>query len=323
MKSNQVPGMQIAVSYKGELVLSQGFGFSNIEYSIPVSSKSKFRIASVSKPLSAVLTAYLYQNRIIDIDKSVNPHLDGFENTKWDFTIRQLISHAAGIRHYLPRDTNSIEYRNDIQAGLNIIKSDSLLYKPNSKFSYSSYGYNIAGAYLEKITAKSFENLLVDSLFNQIGMVNSTIDHPYRIIPNRTSAYQLNENDEVINANFFDNRYKIPSGGILSTSEDLVKFGNELLYGDYLNKKSIKLLFTPFEYMDEKESDTGFGWITTKDEKGNILYGHLGGITGGCAAIMIYPEKELVVVWLGNLNADWSHVPTITIADYFIEVIEN
>jgi len=323
MKSNHIPGMQIAVSHKGELVWSEGFGNSNLELETPVSCTSKFRIASVSKPITAVLTAYLYQNGEMAIDSSVNQYLGGISNANWDFTVRQLMCHAAGVRHYLAKDTSFIKCHNNIQKGLNIVKTDSLLYEPGSKFSYSSYGYNIIGAYIEKVTEQTFDELLRDSLFVPLNMPNSTIDDPYSLIPNRTSAYQLNEDGEITNASFFDNRYKIPAGGMLSTAEDLIQFGNALLYGEYLTESSIKLLFTPYKYKDEKESDTGFGWITTHDDNGNKLYGHLGGTTGGCSAIMIYPEKELVIAWLGNLDADWSDVPTKTIADFFLKEIER
>jgi len=322
MDAHQVPGMQIAVSHKNKLVWSDSFGYSNLELEIPVTKPSKFRIASVSKPVTAVLTAYLCQIGILDIDASVNDYFRELSNGRWDFTVRQLMSHAAGVRHYRPSDVNQAKYHSSIADGFHIIVNDSLLYEPGSRFSYSSYGYNIIAGYIECVTAQPFGDLVMDSLFIPLQMVHSAIDHPYEIIPNRTSGYQLSEEGEVINAAFFDNRYKIPAGGMLSTAEDLVLFGNALLYGDYLSTESKELLFTPFVYRDEKESDTGFGWVTTVDEQGNKLYGHLGGITGGCAAIMIYPDKELVIVWLGNLDADWSDIPTKTVANYFLEAIK-
>lgn len=321
MESKQVPGMQIAVSLKGDLVFSNGFGYSNIELEIPVHTKSKFKIASVSKPIAAVLTARLFQNSVIDIDKPVN-ELINFSNSE-DFTLRQLYCHASGIRHYEAKDTAASKYHNDIQNGLNIIKNDTLLYKPGLKYSYSSYGYNIAGAYIEKVTKQQIENLLSDSLFVPLHMNNSTIDDPYKIISNRVSGYELNEKDEIVNARFFDNRYKIPAGGILTSAEDLITFGNELLYGNYLNKSSKELLFTPFQYYGEDFSDTGFGWVVTIDKSDNRVFGHLGGITGGCSIILIYPDLELIIVWLGNRDTDWSPEPAFTVADYFIENIKK
>lgn len=322
MESNKIPGMQVAVSYEGDIVWSKGFGSSNLEFSIPVSQKAKFRIASVSKPVTAVLTARLYQSEVLNIDKPVSRKLPQFSNEK-GFTLRQLFSHAAGIRHYLPKDTSSTVYHNDIQTGLNIVKNDTLLYTPGHRFSYSSYGYNIAGAYIEKVLNQQFEGLLNDSLFVPLQMKNSTIDNPFKLIPNRVSGYELNGEGEITNARFFDNRYKIPSGGILSTAEDLVKLGNELLYGQYLNDNSKELLFTPFKYSGEKDSDLGFGWLVLKDESGNRFYAHLGGNTGGCSVILVYPDLELVVVWLGNLDVHWSPRPAMTIADFFINKIEN
>lgn len=322
MNSNKVPGMQIAISFKGNLVFSKGFGYSNIELDIPVNTKSKFKIASVSKPIAAVLTARLFQNSVVDIDKPVNETLLQFSN-KEDFTLRQLYCHAAGIRHYEAKDTATAKFHNNIQNGLNIIKNDTLLYKPGLKYSYSSYGYNVAGAYIERITNQQFVDLLRDSLFIPLNMNNSTIDDPYRIISNRVSGYELNEKGEIVNARFFDNRYKIPAGGILTTAEDLTIIGNELLYGNYLNERSKELLFTPFQYDGEDFSDTGFGWVVTKDNSGNRVFGHLGGITGGCSIILIYPDLELIIAWLGNRDTDWSPEPAFRVADYFIENIKK
>lgn len=320
LTENKVPGMQVAVSHKGKLIYSKGFGFANIELNEKVTVNSKFRIASVSKPITAVLTARLHQNGLIDVDHLINFKKYGLRNFMVKISLRQLICHAAGIRHYLPKDTLVASYRNSLLNGLKILETDTLLHKPGSQFHYSSYGYNLVGAYLEKTIGKSFENLLADSLFNPLQMNNSTIDHPYRIIKNRTAAYEL-INNEIENARFFDNRYKTPSGGLLATAEDLAKFGNELIYGNYLNRSSKQLLFEPYQYTLEKESDTGFGWVVTKDESGNKLYGHLGGITGGCSAIIIYPDSEFVFVWLGNRETDWSEKPILALANIFIENI--
>jgi len=178
MDSTKVPGMSLAVLHKGQIIWSKGFGYSDIELKVPVGPKSKFRIASVSKSITAVLTAHLNQNNILDIDIPVHNVLNDFPKKKWDFNIRQLMCHAAGIRHYLDKDTNYTDYHSNIKSGLEIIKNDSLLYKPGSRCSYSSYGYNIIGAFIEKSTGKLLGDILADSLFVPLEMDNTTIDHP-------------------------------------------------------------------------------------------------------------------------------------------------
>ncbi|MCK5147007.1 beta-lactamase family protein [bacterium] len=322
MDSKSIPGMSIAVAYRGTPIWSQGFGQANIEFNVPVEPHSKFRIASVSKPIAAVLTAYLYQNAVIDIDAPLLADLPDFTDRRYDFTLRQLMSHAAGIRHYWAKDTLTAHLYHSISAGMAIINEDKLLHKPGSRWHYTSYGYNIVGHILEIKTGKTFEALLQDSLFTPLQMQNSTIDHPYRIIDNRCAAYVLNEDGHVKNAPFYDNRYKIPSGAILSTAEDMVQFGQAIINTPYLNESTKEFIFTPFQYTDEEDSDTAFGWINMLDEAGRRVYGHLGGQTGSCSAIMIYPEYDLVIAWLGNRNADWSDKPVRSIADLFLEVIK-
>mgnify|MGYP001603059999 CR=1 FL=1 len=326
MKKKQIPGMSVAVRHLGKPVWSDGFGYSNLELKVPAKANTRFRIASVSKPLTAVLTAYLFQQEQIDIDAPVNDLLPNLSNLKWPVTIRQLMHHAAGIRHYRKNDIQKKSYHDSITRGMKIIETDPLLYKPGSRFSYSSYGYNIIGAYLEKRMNNTFESLLHDYLFKPLNMSQSVIDHPYRIIPNRSAPYVLDRQRLLINAPFFDNRYKIPSGGILSTSEDLVRLGDRIIDPaiGYLKKRTIDMMFTPYSYRDEKESDTGFGWVVMRDKKNRRHYFHLGGNSGGCAALLIYPDPKyrLVVCWLGNLDANWSDKPIKQIASFFLDAID-
>lgn len=321
MEETKVPGMSICVSYKNDIIWSEGFGFADIENNVFVTPLSKFRVASVSKPITAVLTAYLHEKGCLDIDAKIYNYVKSFPKKRWDFSIRDLICHGAGIRHYRDADTTYKKFHSNIQSGLKIFQHDTLLFEPKSRFSYSSYSYNLVGAAIENITGDNFSNILHDSLFVCLGMKNSTADSPIKIISNRVSPYIINETGEIVNAPFFDNRYKIPAGGILSTPEDLAVFANQTINGDFISEETKNLLFTPYQFTEESESDTGFGWIVTKDNAGNKLYGHLGGISGGCSALLIYPDRDLIIAWTGNLNTEWSEKPTQIIANYFLDLL--
>ena len=98
---NKFPGLAITVLKEGETVFQKGFGYADIEQKQFIDPrKSIFRIASVSKPIAATALAHMVQDGIIDLDESFYTYFSDYPKKEWDFNIRQLASHTAGIRVY-------------------------------------------------------------------------------------------------------------------------------------------------------------------------------------------------------------------------------
>jgi CubicO group peptidase (beta-lactamase class C family) len=100
-KTQKIPGMSISVSEKGELIWSEGFGYANRHPKVRIEpDETLFRIASISKSITAVIVAKLIDDKQIDIDKSIYKYLPDYPKKKYDFSVRELGGHLAGIRNY-------------------------------------------------------------------------------------------------------------------------------------------------------------------------------------------------------------------------------
>jgi CubicO group peptidase (beta-lactamase class C family) len=142
------------------------------------------------------------------------------------------------------------------------------------------------------------------------GMTHTSFEHPDSIIPGRGRYYtRADSTGPVINAPFVDNTYKWPSGGFLSTAEDLARFGDRLLRGDLLRPETVTLLWTAMHTADGKSTEYGIGWSVERDSIGRRRVRHAGGSVGGTAHLIIYPDDRLVAAVL--VNSDYTFINAI------------
>ena len=139
LQAQNIPGLAIAVSIDGKTVWSEGFGLADREQQVAVHPAStRFRIASISKALTATAMAVLYERGQLKPDSSVWHYLKDFPAKPYRPTVRQVAGHLGGIRHYRGNENESNVRYPDVRSGLNIFKDDTLLCKPGTQYNYSS-----------------------------------------------------------------------------------------------------------------------------------------------------------------------------------------
>ena len=302
--SRGIPGLAIAVAVDGRIVYSEGFGFADLEERVPVWPTTKFRIGSVSKPLTAVALVQLVEQGKLDLNAPVQKYVPSFPDKGALITPRMLAGHLGGIRHYKDGEPDSQKHYDSVVDGLERFKDDPLVVPPGTKFSYSSFGYNLLSAAIEAAAGKRFLDFEQEQVFTPMGLLNTTADQPADIIPQRARFYSGTKGKSTQNAMFVDNSYKWAGGGFISTSEDLVRFGSALLQPGYLKAESLKLLFTPQKTKDGKETRYGMGWFIEKSASGKRIFEHSGGSVGGSSELILYPDSHLVVAFICNFAGD-------------------
>lgn len=183
-----------------------------------------------------------------------------------------------------------------------MFKDDSLQYKPGEKYQYSSHGFNLLSAVMEKASGEQFLPFIQREVFDALGLKNTTADYVDSIIYNRARLYEEVEG-KLVNAPFVDNSYKWAGGGFISTSEDINAFGNALLRNDFLKSETITYFITPQKLNDGTATTYGMGFASGKDAKGFNYFGHSGGSVGGSSNMVIYPEQKIVVVIIVNMSS--------------------
>jgi CubicO group peptidase (beta-lactamase class C family) len=246
-----------------------------------------------------------------------------FPRKTWSISLRQLAGHLAGIRHYDNGEMYSMKHYPDVLSGLVIFQDDSLLFEPGTRYSYSSYGWNLISAALETASGRPFLELMQHDVFEAAGMDNTLPEFQEPLIPNRARFYDVADDGTVTNAPYVDNSYKWASGGFLSTAGDLVRFGNAMLHGDLVDLDTFRWLTTSQATTDGEETNYGIGWRTNMaalakhglrfhDERiaertearlqGVLVVGHTGGAIGGKGILLVAPDQDVVVAALTNCN---------------------
>lgn len=312
MSANQVPGAAVAVSINGKTIWAEGFGVADKEQNTPVDpARTRFRIASISKPLTATGLAILIQKGKIHPDSSIQHYLPWFPNKKYRPTVRQVSGHLGGIRHYRGNENFSSVHYASVRDGLKIFEQDSLINKPGTEYVYSSYGFNLISAVMESASGEPFLKWMQREVLDPLELKWTTADRLDSIISFRGRYYERSGR----NSPMVDNSYKWAGGGYLSTATDLLRFGNSYLSNKLLHKETMDLLTAPQTLSNGKSTGYGMGWGSGTDNHGRNYFGHSGGAVGGTCHIAIYPKEKMVVTLLTNVSGAQLGNITADVAD--------
>ena len=302
MQVQKLPGVAVAVSIRDEIVWSEGLGLADLENGVPVDpERSLFRIGSISKTLTAASLAVLYEQKLIDLDAEVQTYCSDFPYKDHPITVRQVGGHLAGIRHYRGVEFLSAKRYPDIRTSLRIFQDDSLLFVPGTKYSYSSYGWNLLSYVVEAVAKTEFLKYMKNAVFQPLLMAHSQADFPEEITPGRVRFYQQSDR-KLVNCPFVDNSYKWAGGGFLSTAHDLIQFGEAHLYHRLVSKETFEQFSNSQKLNDGTSTGYGIGWRIGTDKFENRWMGHSGGSVGGVSMFRLYPEYEMVIVVLTNTS---------------------
>ena len=323
-KISGVPGIAIGFA-QGDKIWTQFLGSDDLENESEVQRQTKFRMASVSKVITAAAAIRLFEQGKLDIDAPIQQYVPSFPDHESKITIRMLAGHLGGIRHYMPKDFQDCKHYQSTEEALAIFQHDPLVNEPGTKYFYSSYGFNLIWAAMEKASGKNFAQILKDEIFQPLGMKDSSLDQVHEIISNRTRFYSRTNDGKIRNADYQDPSSKWAAGGILSTVDDLLRFGLAHLEGKYLSPESREILFTSQRTLDTKETGVGFAWRIGKDWRGRTIYHHAGNMPGARSLILLYPNEKAAVVVLSNLYGEPPLVESTgqIIAETFLEPVQE
>jgi CubicO group peptidase (beta-lactamase class C family) len=299
MEEHGLNGVQVSVCKENKIIWSGAFGYADSENKIPVSDSTRFRINSVSKPMTSIALIKLFSEGKLDLDAPIQKYVSTFPIKNYPITTRQLAGHLAGIRDYKGADLQDFirteHFENATQA-IAIFKDDSLLFKPGTKFHYSTFGWNLIGAVIEGISKESYLDYMKNNIWKPLGLLNTCGDNNSLSIPNRSKFYDLTGQVNDLG----DWSYKYSGGGLLSTSKDLVKFGNKILNDKYLDSKAKTILFESQTTLDNEKTGYGLGWYVGLDKNNHKIWYHSGDSFSSSSHLIIYPDDNLVIAFLAN-----------------------
>ncbi|MWB93373.1 serine hydrolase [Flavobacterium sp. GA093] len=295
----------VLVAEHGKVIFEKGFGNANIEWNIPNQPDTKFRLGSISKQFTTFLIIKLAEEGKLKLDVPITTYLPDYPKATGDkITIHHLMTHTSGIPSYTSfpdffRDKSRNPYTPE---GLTKLFCDlPLEFTPGEKFNYCNSGYILLGYIIEKVSGKTYENYLQETILTPLKMANTGYDHSDIILKNRAAGYEK-RGKVIVNADYLDMSVPYSAGSLYSTVEDLYLWDQSLYTTQLLSEASMNLLFK--EYIPADGGHYGYGWFINdvangKNSKVKTI-SHGGGINGFNTIISRIPADKNLVVILNN-----------------------
>jgi serine beta-lactamase-like protein LACTB len=309
MSKVNAPGVSVAVSHGPTVRWASGYGLADIEQFVPAKADTVYRLASVSKPITAVAVMQLIERGRLSLDDTVGKWLPDAPSAWRPITVEQLLTHQSGIRHYTAAEDESenvnVKHYASLRDALAIFSGDPLLHQPGAKMTYSTYGYTVLGVIIEAASGQDYVTFVTKNIFEPAAMRQSRVDDVDALIPNRSPGYAKTDAGALRRASFMDSSYKIPGGGWVSTVGDLVRFGMTVQDGTLLKPATFRQM-TVARHVNGQNTGYGLGWIVDGWGPGTPAIPGLvwhGGVQQGVTSnLYMFPDRHVVVAIIANLE---------------------
>jgi len=297
MKTQQIPGVSLAVIKNGEIVLAKGYGLANVELQVLVKPETIFQSGSMGKQFTATAVMMLVEEGKLSLDDKITKFFPDAPAAWQNITVRHLLTHTSGLGDY-PDD---FDLRRDYTEDelFQRIKATPLAFQPGEKWSYSNLAYVMLGVLIHKVSGKFYGDFLQERVFKPLGMTTARVISEADIVPNRAAGYRMADG-ELKNQNWVSPTLNTTADGALYlTVYDLAKWDAALYTEKLLKRSSLDQMWTPVKLNDGKTYPYGFGWALNV-VRGHRLIEHGGSWQGFKSQISRYVDDKLTVVVFAN-----------------------
>lgn len=306
MKGYGIPGLSLAVVRNGKIVHLKGYGIANLELSSPVTEKTSFSLASITKTFTAILIMALVEDGRLSLDDPISKHLSGLPDIWKPITVRHLLTHTSGIPSFATLDKEPCpvakqfrDYtREDVLKEVSCFPLD---FAPGERFAYGDTNYHLLGMIIERVSGKSYDIFLHERVLKPLGMKDTRNTNYADLIPNRANGYSLRKG-VLKNADRFEID-EFANAGLISTAVDMAKFEGAFTTEKVLKHKTLEQMWTNARLNSgEIVPQYGLGLGLTPF-RGRKRIGHNGGGGLGFATSFThFPAEKISVVLLSNMD---------------------
>lgn len=300
------PGCAVGVSRNGEVLYERGYGLANLELGVPMTPASVFHVASVAKQFTAVSIVLLAQRGLLSIDDEVRRYITELPEHRGRLTIRHLLTHTGGLRDvFLLRELAAprADGGNPNHALVELIaRQRGLNFGPGSEFQYSNSGYILLATIVRRVSGASLREFAAANIFEPLGMTHTHVhDDPALVVPNRAYGYALVEGDVRV-AVRADPGGVVGNTGVFTTVGDLLRWERNFAEVRVGTPAWISAMQTPAPLTSGATIPYGFG-LAIGEHRGLRTVGHGGNDPGYAAQVVRYPDRELAIAVLCNLES--------------------
>jgi CubicO group peptidase (beta-lactamase class C family) len=335
------PGVSAAIMVGDQLVFSGGVGVSDLQSGMPQNGRSVHGIGSISKTQSVVAVMQLVEQHKVKLDDEIQVYAPWFPRKAKPITVRQLLTHTSGIRHYRngefgPNEVNAFRHYDSYEESTRYWRDEPLLFDPGTHWSYSTYGTSLMQAIVETASGQDFEQDLSDHIWRPAGMADTRLDITSRIVARRGQGYVHGKRGQLENVQNEDVSYKYAGGGMISSDEDLCRFGLALNSGLLLKPESLAEMFRlqlpadiPYTQAEQDAYNAlpaakrprprglrqGLIFNIEKDVLGRPYVGHSGAVKGTTSRFIDFTQHGVVVALHFNVADEGPYIDIVKVAE--------
>jgi CubicO group peptidase (beta-lactamase class C family) len=320
------PGAAIAVARNGTIVYENGFGVANLEYGIPITPRTIFHVASVSKQFTAFSIALLADRGELSLDDDIREYLPEVPDFGEEITIRHLIHHTSGLRDQWALLGMAGWRLDDVITTDHILglvaRQEALNFEPGAEYLYSNTGYTLLAEIVARVSGQSFPEWTWENIFEPLGMIRTHFhDDHEMIVPDRAYSYQSDPD-----GGFRKSVLSYANAGatsLFTTVEDLTLWNRNLDTGDLGGRELIEQMHQRGVLNDGDTLSYAFA-LVVGDHEGIRTVSHGGGDAGFRSTVNRFPDQALSVVILSNEASFNPSGMALQVADiYLAEEIER
>ena len=284
----------VAVVSDGEVIFNESYGMASIEHGVPNTSKTTYKIASLTKQITCMGIMILKERGILNTTDSIRKFFPDYPELDERITIHHLMTHTSGLFNdfsvvdpYLLLGKCLFTHKEVF----NLFKDMPLEFEPGEEWSYCYFGYYMLGVIIERVSGKSYIEFIKENIFTPLGMMSSGLDDYIEILPNRANGYYVS-GEKIVSCEI-DTMSAFSAGAIYSTVEDMLLW-DEALYSEKLvSKDTMNEIFTPYK------EDYGYGWIVDSYLNRRRVR-HSGGGSGFNHQFHRYIDDKITILILSN-----------------------
>ena len=324
-----LPGLSVAVGAGSELVWTEGFGWSDIDSRAPVTPSTRFRIGTVSIPLTSAAIGVMLDRGQMKLDDTIQTYVPEFPDQKWPVTLRQLMAHTAGLATDSGDEGPLFGMHCDraFEAFSEFARRD-LRFEPGTQYFYSRFSFIPVSAAIEQVSGETLARFMRQEVFEPMGMHDTGPDSSIEAASadRATSYFPRFASDTRYGPDPMrplDYSCYAGSSVFVSTAADMARFALALNSGKLLKPETVQLLQTAQQLPSGQDTGYGLGWdIETVNVSGQptVVIGHDGELLGGIAStLMVFRDRSLVIVLLSNTSYADTPGLAVKIAEAFAE----
>ncbi|MGE0556081.1 MAG: serine hydrolase domain-containing protein [Gemmatimonadales bacterium] len=315
-------GIQIGVARGGKVIFARGYGMASIELNVPATTRTVYRIGSVTKQFTAAAIMQLVEQGKVSLDDEITKYIPGFPTQGHKVTVHHLLTHTSGIKSYTSLPSWEKQQLLDLTHDelLALIANEPFDFAPGEQWRYNNTGYYLLGMIVEKASGQPFDEYLEQHIFRPAGMPSSSYCHERSIVPNRAQGYEAKDG-ELVNDGHISMNTPGGAGALCSTVTDLIRWTDALSKHRVVSAESYRTMTTPASFGDgqttlgrpgQRGGDVSYGYgLMLSKVDGHRRVAHGGGINGFRTQLAHYPDDDLVVAVLINSGGNPGEIEAL------------